>query len=237
MLWPLRFTCASWPTGSSQSAATSAKKLERGSGRINSAAEPSAKRNSVCCSCIGQYRRDGRGVQVSVVRRHLFRRDGKLLQIPFWLPRFGREFVEGIDLRLREQQSIVARATSGPLRLQLPGKHARFVAVTEDVLDDGLHVLLLIASPRKRTRVHRLGLPDLEEKRAGSLVTFSLIPAVANRRQRTTDERADDLVHQREAVTLMSAERDQILRFGRVGRGLAILVHRRIRRQLLALAR
>src|SRR5688500_11355965 len=105
------------------------------------------------------------------------------------------------------------------------------------IRDDCLHVLLLVATLGERAGVHRFRFTDLEEERARGLVTVGLIPAIANCGKRATDERTDDFVQQSEAVALVRAEWDQVLRLRRVRRGLARFVNRGIWRQLFAFTR
>ena len=60
--------------------------------------------------------------------------------------------------------------------------------------------------------------------------------APAQRRQRTADHSAHEFDEQREPVALVSAERQQPLGSVRIGRRIAIRIHRRARRQRLVFA-
>src|SRR6476620_9914700 len=67
-------------------------------------------------------------------------------------------------------------------------------------------------------------MPNLEEERARVLLFGLLIPAVSDRGQRSADERADNFVHEREAVALVGAEWQQVFRLLRIGGGRAVFV-------------
>jgi hypothetical protein len=73
--------------------------------------------------------------------------------------------------------------------------------VAEDVFDDGLEVGLLAAALGEVARVERVGVDDLEEEAAGTLVALGLVPAVANRGERAADETGDNLVDEGEAAS------------------------------------
>ena len=123
-----------------------------------------------------------------------------------------------------------------PSGFELAGQHTLLVTVAEDVGDDGLHVVRLVAALGEGAAADRVGVDDLEEEAARALVALGLGPAVAESRKRTADEAADDFVDQRKTVALVRAEREK--RDGEigVGGGVAVFVHGGEGREGFALA-
>src|ERR1017187_3129487 len=113
----------------------------------------------------------------------------KLLDLPRSLAALCRNLIESFHLGFGEKQAAVFLRQRGRVRLGLTGEHTLLVPVSENVLDDGLNVVRLVASLGERTAAHRVGMNALEEKHRGvPLVVLHLVMA-ANGRQRTADER------------------------------------------------
>ena len=162
--------------------------------------------------------------------------DFEVGEFPAGLAGLVGDFVEGGDLGFAEEKTGVLGGAGSGGGFDLAGQHAGVVAVAEDVGDDGFDVLLLVAAFGEGAGVHRVGVPDLKEEGAGAFVVADLIPTVAQGGERAADEGADDLVHEREAVALVRAERNQVFRLRRVGGGLAVDVDGGVRRELFAFA-
>src|ERR1035438_4845275 len=154
---------------------------------------------------------------------------------PLVLPGFNCQFVEGPDLRLREEKPAGRRRLPGKFRLGLPGQRGALVSVPQDVCQDRLDVLRLGPALCKGSTAEALGMDNLEEKGAG--VLFAVLgPAVAQGRQGAADQRSDELIDERQAVTLVRAEGQERDGGVRIGCGIAVLVGSEERRQSLSLA-
>ncbi len=93
------------------------------------------------------------------------------------------DFVEGLDLGLREEQPASLFAAGGRCGLQLSRQHALLIAMAENVGQHGLHVFSLRAALGKHAARDRIGMDHLEKER-----TVLLLPrhggAAADGRQR-----------------------------------------------------
>src|SRR5687768_5389886 len=101
-------------------------------------------------------------------------------------------------------------AQSRTARLRLAGEHAILVPVSADVVEDGFDVLRLGSLLCEVSAVQRIR-ADAPEEEVGRVVLVGRAgaPAAAQRRERPADVSGDELVDQREAVSLVLPERQQ----------------------------
>ena len=108
---------------------------------------------------------------IDVESFRVFRSEGEVLRIPKGLVACGGEFVEGFDFGGGEEESTCGGGFFTEVGFRLAGKEAMFVAVAEDIVEDGFEVFGLGPVLGEGAVGEGVGVDDLEVEGGGSFLT------------------------------------------------------------------
>src|SRR5579859_6694550 len=110
-------------------------------------------------------------------------RSRKRGKIPRFRAAFVGDFVEGFDFSFGEEKPAMFLRQRCGLRFGLTGEHALLVTMTQDVMDNRLHILSLVATLGECAAAHCVGMNALEEECRCMLLIVLLSVVATDRRQ------------------------------------------------------